>query len=114
MSRSTLQLPAVVDKDSLLQAFAGHCGFAEHFGYNWDALWDSLGDWLETQDMPLYLEVDGSRIRQLNAPDWQICQEILDDACAEWPEFTYHLTGWPDPVNPSQADPEGKSSGQPG
>lgn len=96
MSANSLILPAVADKDGLLQAFAAHCRFADTFGYNWDALWDSLNDWLEQQPMPLSLLVDGSQVRQLDHCAWQQCRQILDEAQGNWPGFSYQLVQLPD------------------
>ena len=96
MTSSTLLLPAVADKPGLLQAFAAHCSFGEGFGFNWDALWDALNDWLEQQHMPFCLTIDGSQVQQLEHAAWQQCRQILDDACTSWPDFSYRLCRMPD------------------
>lgn len=95
MTTRTLLLPAIADKPALLQAFASHCSFTDDFGFNWDALWDSLNDWLEQQPMPLRLFINGQQVRQLDGCAWQQCRQILDDACASWPEFSYQLEAMP-------------------
>lgn len=89
MTTKFLLLPAIADKAGLLQAFATHCNFAAGFGQNWDALWDSLNDWLEQQAMPFCLVIDGCQVQQLDQHAWQQCRQILDDACDSWPGFSY-------------------------
>ncbi len=95
MTAGTLLLPKMADKPALLQAFAAHCRFGEGFGFNWDALWDSFNDWLEQQQMPLCLIINGAQVQQLDAAAWQQCRQILDDACASWPQFSYRLEAMP-------------------
>lgn len=99
MNTQTLLLPSMADKHGLLHAFARHCQFSIGFGNNWDALWDALNDWLALQSMPLCLQLDGSRLHQLDACAWQQCLNILDDACALWPEFDYCLSNLPDGIH---------------
>lgn len=99
MITSTLLLPVVADKPALLQAFADHCSFGESFGFNWDALWDSLNDWLEQQQMPLCLIINGEQVQQLDSAAWQQCRQILDDACASWPNLSYRLEALPQQDN---------------
>lgn len=108
MTTSTLLLPALADKSGLLQAFAAHCRFTDGFGYNWDALWDSLNDWLEQQPMPLCLIIDGSQVQQLDSTDWQQCLQILSEARDSWPGFSYQLQQLPDCTNTRGCNPVGQ------
>ena len=91
MNHSLLLLPAHTDKANLLNAFAEHCQFGTYFGHNWDALWDSLNDWLAQQPMPLCLELDDSQLQSRDEAAWQQCQAVLEDARIEWPDFSYRI-----------------------
>lgn len=92
---SCLMLPPIADKAGLLQAFATYCDFTAGFGHNWDALWDSLNDWLAQQSMPFCLMINGQQVQQLDQHAWQQCRQILDDACSNWPGFSYQLKHMP-------------------
>lgn len=84
-----IRLPEQVNKDSLLAAFARTCDFNTEFGYNWDALWDALNDWLEAQRLPLTLVLEQSSVIHSEQQDWAICLEIMEELQQQWPGFEF-------------------------
>jgi RNAse (barnase) inhibitor barstar len=89
LARITIDLAAVGDKASLMQAFASACAIPEWFGSNWDALADALGDlaWLPL-DEGWVLVLDGADTHRDACPrDHATLLEVLQDACATWREY---------------------------
>jgi RNAse (barnase) inhibitor barstar len=73
------------DKDALLARFQSALALPAHFGRNWDALADALGD-LRGGDVPgvvLLLEHSGKLRREATA-DFKRAMEVLQGACREW------------------------------
>jgi len=73
------------DKASLLERFATALPLPAHFGRNWDALADALGD-LRGGDVPgvvLLLQHSGAMRREA-AADFKRAMEVLQGACREW------------------------------
>ena len=75
------------DKRGLLTRLADALHFPAHFGHNWDALADALGD-LRRGDVPgfvLLLE-HSEALRRSAAADFKTAMEVLQAACREWAE----------------------------
>jgi hypothetical protein len=73
------------DKASLLERLATALPLPAHFGHNWDALADALGE-LRGGDVPgvvLLLEHSGA-LRRSAAADFKRAREVLQGACREW------------------------------
>ena len=82
-----IDLRDCVDKQELLIRLAGALHFPAHFGHNWDALADALGD-LRRGDVPgfvLLLE-HSEAMRQRAASDFKTAMEVLQAACRDWAE----------------------------
>jgi hypothetical protein len=69
-------------KAALLQALSQACGFPDYFGFNWDALLDSLVDfsWQPAKGYMLVYE-DPSGLAK---PDLKVFLEIIAEAGAMW------------------------------
>jgi RNAse (barnase) inhibitor barstar len=73
------------DKASLLARFQHALSLPSHFGHNWDALADALGE-LRSGDVPgvvLLLEHSGA-VRRAATADFKHAMEVLQGACREW------------------------------
>ena len=82
-----IDLRDCADKQSLLAQLAEVLHFPAHFGRNWDALADALGD-LRRGDVPgfvLLLEHSES-MRRAAPADFKTAMEVLQAACREWAE----------------------------
>lgn len=86
LARITIELVAVHDKASLMQAFASACAIPDWFGGNWDALADALRDlsWLPLDD-GWVLVLDGADVHRAARPrEHAMLIEVLRDACEAW------------------------------
>ena len=73
------------DKAGLLEKFADQLPLPPHFGRNWDALADALGD-LRAGDaagVVLVLEHSGA-LRRAASADFKRAMEVVQGACREW------------------------------
>ena len=73
------------DKAALLERLAQALPLPPHFGHNWDALADALGE-LRGGDVPgvvLLLEHSGD-LRRAATADFKRAMEVLQGACREW------------------------------
>jgi hypothetical protein len=73
------------DKAALLARLAEALALPAHFGHNWDALADALGD-LRSGDVPgvvLVLEHTDTLRRHATA-DFKCAMEVVQGACREW------------------------------
>jgi hypothetical protein len=80
-----VDLRGCADKGALLDRLALALSLPPHFGRNWDALADALGD-LRSGDVPgvvLLLERSG-RLRHEATDDFKRAMEVLQSACREW------------------------------
>jgi RNAse (barnase) inhibitor barstar len=82
-----IELRDCADKQSLLAQLADALHFPAHFGRNWDALADALGD-LRRGDVPGFvLLLEHSESMRRTAPaDFKAAMEVLQAACREWAE----------------------------
>lgn len=81
----TLDLSAVRDKSGLLHALSRALDFPRGFGYNWDALADTLQDFSWLQWSRLVIEIDGIASLKRHAPDvWRTALDIFRDAATYW------------------------------
>ena len=73
------------DKRGLLARLAEALHFPAHFGHNWDALADVLGD-LPRGDVPgfVLLFEHSQGMRRDAAPDFKAAMEVLQAACRQW------------------------------
>lgn len=80
-----IDLHDVADKGGLLAAFAGALHFPPHFGGNWDALADALGE-LRTGDTRglVLLLANSGRLRRHSTDTFKMAMEVLQGASAEW------------------------------
>jgi RNAse (barnase) inhibitor barstar len=80
-----IDLREIADKGGLLAAFADALHFPEHFGRNWDALADMLGDLRsgDTRGLVLLLENSG-RLRRHGIEAFKTAMQVLQGASAEW------------------------------
>lgn len=79
------KLYGVRDKAGFLVACARDLKFPPHFGANWDALADALGDfgWIDAKSYVITLK--GVEAFARHAPDdWSTALEILRNAADEW------------------------------
>jgi RNAse (barnase) inhibitor barstar len=86
-ARVRIDLHGCADKSVLLARIAEALHFPAHFGHNWDALADALGD-LRRGDVPGFvLLFEHSEILRQRAPDeFKIAMEVLQSACRAWAE----------------------------
>jgi hypothetical protein len=75
----------VHDKNSFLHACAEAMHFPIYFGYNWDALWDSLTDlsWAPAQDY-LLLYDDVTNFARHASRDWATARKIWAEGVVDW------------------------------
>jgi RNAse (barnase) inhibitor barstar len=73
------------DKQELLQRFATVLEFPEGFGFNWDALADSLGDlsWLAAEGYVLGLQ-HSQQFRREHPEDYDTLVSVLEEAADGW------------------------------
>jgi len=73
------------DKRGLLAQLAEALHFPAHFGHNWDALADALGD-LRRGDVPgfVLLFEHSDALRRSATADFKAAMEVLQAACREW------------------------------
>jgi RNAse (barnase) inhibitor barstar len=73
------------DKASLLERLATALPLPAHFGHNWDALADALGE-LRGGDVPgvVLLLVHSDQMRRDATEDFKRAMEVLQGACREW------------------------------
>lgn len=81
----TIHLGACQGKRGLLQCFADALMFPAGFGYNWDALADSLADlsWLPAAGYVLGLEQTGT-LQRTHPEDFAALVSVLEDSCDVW------------------------------
>jgi hypothetical protein len=72
------------DKAAFLAAFAGALGFPEHFGHNWDAFYDCLGD-IEGGRKVLLLR-GASAFARAEPEEFGTALDTLADAVQLWRE----------------------------
>lgn len=82
-----VDLASARNKDSLLKAIGEGMAFPEWFGYNWDALADSLGDlgWRPAEGWLVILE-NADRVNSRAHEDFLIALQIFSAAADEWRE----------------------------
>ena len=82
-----VDLASARNKDSLLKAIGEGMAFPEWFGYNWDALADSLGDlgWRPAEGWLVILE-NADRINSRAHEDFVSALQIFSAAAEEWRE----------------------------
>ncbi len=82
-----VDLTGARDKDGLLAAIGRDMAIPEWFGYNWDALADSLGDlgWRPAEGYLILLE-HCDRINSSNHEDFVAALHIASVAAIEWRE----------------------------
>jgi len=75
------------DKQGLLARLAEALHFPAHFGHNWDALADALGD-LRRGDVPgfVLLFEHSETLRRAATGDFKTAMEVLQAACRGWAE----------------------------
>lgn len=80
-----IDLHEVADKGGLLSVFADALHFPGHFGRNWDALADMLGELRagDSRGLVLLLENSG-RLRRHGTDEFKTAMQVLQDASAEW------------------------------
>jgi RNAse (barnase) inhibitor barstar len=79
-------------KLALLETLAAVLGFPDHFGANWDALYDSLTDLPLVPGSTLVIEVGGlSRLARQAAGDLTTAIDTFRDAAAFWRERDVRL-----------------------
>lgn len=88
--RAQVRIPAGIEtKKQLLDALDANLGFPEHFGGNWDALWDCICDlsWIEPvqvviihEDLPMITD----------RPSLKKYLSMLLDAVAAWKRRREH------------------------
>lgn len=85
--RVDIDLAGCTGKSVLLQRFADAFAFPAHFGHNWDALADCLGDldWLPAEGYVLTVE-NLQELRDADAADYATLVSVLEGACEEWRE----------------------------
>ena len=73
------------DKAGLLARLAQSLSLPAHFGHNWDALADALGD-LRGGDVPgvVLLLTHSEALRREATADFKRAMEVLQGACREW------------------------------
>ena len=82
-----VDLAKALDKDEMLQAIGTAMAFPEWFGYNWDALLDSLADlgWRPAEGYVVILEhCDGIHGRA--EADFVQTLQVFENAANEWRE----------------------------
>lgn len=87
-------LQGQVGKTELLAALAQALDFPDWFGHNWDALAESLDEYLAQRDdagQALELVFDLSQVTALDEADWAVLLEILEEARESWPGFVYQV-----------------------
>jgi len=79
-------------KRALLDTLAAVLGFPDHFGGNWDALYDSLTDLALTPGSIVVIEIGGlSRLARQAAGDLTTAIETFRDAAQFWRERDVRL-----------------------
>lgn len=86
-----IALPATVDKKTLLQASQQVFNFPAYFGHNWDALADSLEEYLQRQNTAITLKIDQRQVQRRDVDAWQAYLDILQQAEQQWPLFTVEI-----------------------
>jgi hypothetical protein len=83
-----LDLADVSDRAGLMTACATAMRFPDHFGSNWDALADCLGDlrWWPASRGRLLLVRNWQAYAAARPEEWNTLQEIFADAAASWRE----------------------------
>ncbi|NEC87138.1 barstar family protein [Streptomyces sp. SID12501] len=83
-----LDLADVSDKAGLMTACATAMRFPDHFGSNWDALADCLGDlqWWPASRGRLLLVRNWQAYATARPEEWNTLQELFADAAASWRE----------------------------
>jgi RNAse (barnase) inhibitor barstar len=86
-ARVRIDLQGCTDKSDLLKRMAAALHFPAHFGHNWDALADALGD-LRRGDVPgfVLLFECSQTLRQQAPAEFKIAMEVLQAACRDWAE----------------------------
>ena len=72
------------DKNAFLSAVAAALGFPAHFGHNWDAFYDCLGD-VEDDHVVLLLR-HASAFARGESEEFATALDTLADACDLWEE----------------------------
>lgn len=95
----TATLPANISGvDELMQALYDRLNLPGYFGFNWNALSDTLRDlhWVEQQDVVLIHE----DIPALNEHDLKMYIEVLDQAVRDWKPDEEHrlIVFFPEPA----------------
>jgi len=81
------------DKAELLQRLAGALKFPAHFGHNFDALADALGDLRQPKLPGLVLLLENTeRLRRHALADFKTTMEVLQAASREW--AAWHQPFW--------------------
>jgi hypothetical protein len=82
-----IDLHDCIDKQELLIRLAAALHFPAHFGHNWDALADALGD-LRRGDVPgfVLLIEHSAALRVAATADFKTAMEVLQAACREGAE----------------------------
>lgn len=80
-----IDLRDCADKHELLRRIADALHFPAHFGHNWDALADALGD-LRRGDVPgfVLLFEHSQVLRRAATADFKAAMEVLQAACRDW------------------------------
>ncbi|MFD0271853.1 barstar family protein [Streptomyces sp. NPDC127106] len=83
-----LDLDGVRTRARLMDACAEAFGLPEWFGRNWDALADCLRDlsWLPAAPGRLVAVTGWRELEQARPEDWDVLQEVLEEASAHWRE----------------------------
>ena len=82
-----IDLQGCLDKAELLRRLAAALHFPAHFGANWDALADALGE-LRRGDVPgfVLLIERSAAMRRAARDDFKTAMEVLQAACRDWAE----------------------------
>lgn len=86
-ARVRIDLHGCADKSQLLARLAEALHFPAHFGHNWDALADALGDLRRGDVSGFVLLFEHSEVlRRHAAADFKVAMEVLQAACRDWAE----------------------------
>ena len=82
-----IDLNGCADRQALLVRLADALHFPAHFGHNWDALADALGDLRRGDVSGFVLLLEHSdALRGQATVDFKTAMEVLQAACREWAE----------------------------
>lgn len=85
MQQQVIDTTQIEDKASLLSTVSAAMRFPDHFGHNWDALYDCISEQAEqTAQGLLLIFTDLSQFAQKQPEAFRIAVEVMNDAVTYW------------------------------